>query len=89
MEGEIKVITEEKEKQMSSDFKLLSESVDKLSKELVKVGSAVNNQKDSLEVERATVIKVSFFTHNSEVVVFLVHKWLQVRLNVTWFVTLY
>jgi hypothetical protein len=62
MEGEIKVITEEKEKQMSSDFKLLSESVDKLSKELVKVGSAVNNQKDSLEVERATVIKVSFYS---------------------------
>ena len=60
MEGKITAITEEKEKQMSSDFKLLSETADKLAKELVKVGSAVNNQKDSLEVERATVVKVSF-----------------------------
>ncbi|KAG0629403.1 hypothetical protein M758_1G101200 [Ceratodon purpureus] len=57
IDGTIAAITEEKEKQMSSDFKLLSETVDKLSKELVKVGSAVNNQKDSLEVERATVVK--------------------------------
>lgn len=57
MEGEIKAIMEKKGKQMSSDFKLLSELVDKLSKELVKVGLAMNNQKDSIEVESATVIQ--------------------------------
>lgn len=59
MEGSIAAITKEKEKQMSSDFKVLSETVDKLSKDLVKVASAVNNQKDSLEVEKATVAKVT------------------------------
>jgi len=59
MEEAIAAITKEKEKQMSSDFKVLTETVDKLSKELVKVGSAVSNQKDSLEVEKATVAKVT------------------------------
>lgn len=55
----IAAITKEKENQMSSEFKVLSEKVDNLSKELVKVGSAVSNQKDSLEVEKATVAKVT------------------------------
>lgn len=58
-EKAIAAITKEKENQMSSDFKVLSEKVDNLSKELVKVGSAVSNQNDSLEVEKATVAKVT------------------------------
>lgn len=58
IDARINAATQEKEDQMNSDFKLLSENVDKLSKELVKVGSAANNQKDTVEVERAAVTKV-------------------------------
>lgn len=58
IDARINAATQEKEDQMNSDFKLLSEKVDKLSKELVKVGSAASNQKDTVEVERAAVAKV-------------------------------
>lgn len=58
IDARINAATQEKEDQMNSDFKLLTETVDKLSKELVKVGSAANNQKDTVEVERAAVSKV-------------------------------
>lgn len=55
----IATLTQGKEKQMSSDFKILSEKADKLSKELVKVGSAVNNQEDTLQAEEKAAEKVS------------------------------
>jgi len=57
-EVEIVKLTAEKEMEMNSDFKLLAQHADKLSKELVKVDSSLMNQKDNLEAEKAAAKKV-------------------------------
>ncbi len=57
-EVEIVTLTAEKEMEMNSDFKLLAQHADKLSKELVKVDSSLMNQKDNLEAEKAAAKKV-------------------------------
>ncbi|CAK9228215.1 unnamed protein product [Sphagnum troendelagicum] len=57
-EVEIVKLTAEKEMEMNSDFKLLAQHADKLSKELVKVDSSLMNQKDNLEAEKAAAKKI-------------------------------